>query len=603
LKRPYLPYLVTGALSFLAFFFAFKLWQADLHVPFAYAYYGDVINLKMSEMLRGGWLYWDPSLAAPFGQNTAALPQLYILNWTVRWIFLEVTRSPFMAANLFDLLAPVLNALAFLYAARRFGVSYFAAIPCAVLFGNLFTVYWRINAGHEFLASYWIVPLVCIALVQVADGVRIQRDRVGLIFVVTAVLLGLQSHYDVFFACALVVAAILIGCLQRRSMQALKTGRLFIVASVVGLVFNAAPNILYFITHRSHGATYARDPMEAYLYSLSIAQLVMPIPSHRLPIFALARERLDIIIPELINENAAATLGLIATLGLGILCVAVIARKTWKLPATLRQGGLITLAAIALATTGGVGVLFNRFITPDVRAYNRISPFIAFFCLLAVAIALDALRAYLAKRGRLSAFAVVAVVVMIFGVWDQSPAHWPPFEQSRERVAIDRVWTARIAATLPPNAAVLQLPYVSYPELPPVGNMMAQREEVPRLYSDELRWSVGTVEGTPEAQFENRLAALPPRQLVAVAMLSGFDGILIYRDALQDHGVALETALKSITRGTALVNDEGTQALFSISELRQRVKVPLDVPGAVQALSLGVDVDANPEVRRVEATL
>ncbi len=607
--RSLLPYVVTGVLSFIAFFFAFDLWKANLAVPFQYANYGDVINTKMDEMLNGGWLFWDPRLAAPFGQATQGLPELYTLNWAIRWVLVELTRSAFIAENLFNILSPILNALAFLYAARRLGLAFQAAIPCAVLYGNLYLVFWRIIAGHEFIAAYWVVPLICLALVQIADGTPLQRTRDGAVFVATAILAGLESHYEAFFACYLAVVAILIGCFRTRSFRPLQTGRAFILITAASFALNDAPAILWTLT-RHHASSYARVPIEAYLYSLSLSQMILPIPSHRIPLLATVRLRFDNIFPSLTTENASATLGLIATFGLAILVITLVVRGARNVPHALEDGALFTLAAFALATTGGLGAIFNRFVMPEIRAYNRISPFIAFFCLLAAAYVLDHIWRNMKAGKRSSAYATLAVVVMAVGVFDQSPAAWAPFEQSKARVAIDRAWSGRIVASLPAHAAVLELPYVSYPELPIVQSLYAQQEQIPSLYSSELRWSVGAVEGTRDAGFEKWLASLPPKALLSVTLLTGFDGILVYRQGLADRGKGIESELQSLSNAKPIVNDDATEALYPLGDLQQVARTADPEAGtaagladAVTLFEAGSPPESNPHVFRIESAI
>ena len=53
------------------------------------------------------------------------------------------------------------------------------------------------------------------------------------------------------------------------------------------------------------------------------------------------------------------------------------------------SSGQLTVAGILLATIGGFGSLFAFLVSPDIRAYNRITGFLAFFALVAVGIALD----------------------------------------------------------------------------------------------------------------------------------------------------------------------------------------------------------------------
>ena len=96
------------------------------------------------------------------------------------------------------------------------------------------------------------------------------------------------------------------------------------------------------------------------------------------------------------NENTSARLGLIATVGFVALLAGVFAPRIASAlsddPLFLNAGRL-TLAAVLLGTIGGFGSLFNLLVAAEIRAYNRVEPFIAFLSLVAIAILADKLLA------------------------------------------------------------------------------------------------------------------------------------------------------------------------------------------------------------------
>jgi phosphoglycerol transferase len=562
--RSLLLFAGTGLISFIAFLLAFRLWHADLNVPFSYAWYADAIEPRTKELLDGTW-FWNPSLGAPFGQNAIAIIQLDTLKWAVQWVLVEITRNPFLTQNLFEMLDPILGSMTFLYAALRLGIGAASGVPCAILYGNLFVLYWRILAGHAIPAAYWMTPLACLSLLQIARGEALTK-RDYTVLLVTAFLIGMESHYDAFFTGFLALAALVIGCVQRRSFEALRTARAFLVVMTISFAVNASPTVIWSLVHNQHVFTYARNPVEAYLYSLSIGQLILPNQFHRLALFAHVRQAFDNIFPALSNENNADALGVAGTFGLFVLAVAIIARGAWQVPRYVEHSGYLTFAAIALATTGGLGAIFNRFVTADVRAYNRISPWIAFFCLIGVAWILQLTWESLERRKLGYAYAAIACVIAVAGVLDQSPDHPPPFALSRERVTEDRAWTRQIEAAVPAGSAILELPYVENYEAP-----LAASEQVPYLYSRRLRWSVGQFGGLSGARFERRLAALPPNQIVGAALRSGFDGILIFRADMPGKEADFESQLIMKTHREPIVSPGGGQAFFPLDQLKKTV--------------------------------
>ncbi|HXP92223.1 MAG TPA: hypothetical protein VN905_02015 [Candidatus Binatia bacterium] len=556
-------YALCAALSFIAFFLAGGLWRADLTIPFVYGNYGDAVSLvgsvrMIKQLLESGSVYWNPLLAAPFGQDAHDVPALYAIDYGVQYALVHLTRNPFLTYNLFYLLCPVANALAALYALRRIGIIYAAAIPCAVLYGNLFEVFWR--NGHPFIAAYYAAPLACLALLRICEGQR------GLDVVVPAIVVGLQSHYEAFFAGALAVAAAIIGSIQLRSWRPVIASLLFGAVCSVSFLLSLAPSLIWQIAHGSNSYATTRRAEEAITFALSIGQMILPIPDHRIPAFAFGRSVYDAIVsdaakPSLINENASATLGLVATIGLILLVAATIASATRSVPRYLHNASLLAMSAIALGTVGGLGAVFNVAITAQIRAYNRISVFIAFFALLAIACVLESWWTSLRRQKRVALYAGLAVLVTGYGIFDQSPVHSADFAASRARYALDAAWVRQLEGALPLGAMILELPYVEFPDTPPIGHV----EVVPYLFSASLRSSVGAISGSKEAEFEKRLAALPPERMLPEAAHVGFNGILIFRDGLPARGSDIESALAERLGRSPMVSADGSQSFFPIA--------------------------------------
>ena len=151
----------------------------------------------------------------------------------------------------------------------------------------------------------------------------------------------MESHYEVFFAGALAIAAVIIGSIQLRNFQPLQAARAFLIVMALSFAVNVSPTAIFLATHHGQTYSYARNPVEAYLYSLSISQMVLPNPDHRIGVLARARDHFEDVFPELSNENKSATLGVTATIGLCILLGCLIARGTRKVSQPLEHGALL----------------------------------------------------------------------------------------------------------------------------------------------------------------------------------------------------------------------------------------------------------------------
>ena len=559
--RVVLVYLATAMVSLLAFVLADRLWQADLRVPFSYAWYGDAIEPQLKFLLDGGW-FFEPHLATPFGLPTQEFTQLNTLKWAIRGALVIMTGSPFIGQNLFVLLDPILASITFLYAARRLGIGFVAAIPCAVLYGNLYMLYWRVIASHGLQSAYWLTPLACLALLQIAGGTRLSRSFDSVVLLGTALLVGLESHYEVAFAGSLLILALLIACVQGRSIKPIMTACTFVAVMGLGFLINAAPMIQWLATHHGHIYHYERTAVEVYLYALSIGQMILPNPDHRILKLASIRQHFDSIFPPLYTENRAATLGFIGDVGLCLLGLTLMAPRRWHFPRVIEHSAFLAYWAMLIATIGSVCAIFNIFVNPDVHAWNRISTWIAFFCLIAVAYVLEQIWIWMRVSRKQLAYFGLAALIVILGVLDQSPAHTPPYEASRLQAAADVVWTENIAKQVPAGGAILELPYTD-----DVDSLLARLEQVPYMYSRDLRWSVGGYRETSAAHFESWLANLPARSMVAAALLSGFSGVLIYHGPYPDSGRKLIAQLRSILRVEPASSSDGTQTFFRLTDL------------------------------------
>ena len=189
------------------------------------------------------------------------------------------------------------------------------------------------------------------------------------------------------------------------------------------------------------------------------------------------------------------------------------------------------LIAFAVATLGGISSLLEFFVTPDIRGWNRMSVFIAFFSLLAVALLLDLLAARLRRRrGGVALSAALFAAVLAFGVFDQTSDYFvPDYATDAAEYRSDAAFVAAIQARLPVGAAVFQLPYVPYPEGYPttvdsqlVTSYATSYEQLRGyVHSTTLRWSYGAMKGRPD-DWAAQLAAKPVQLAVPAVAAAGF---------------------------------------------------------------------------------
>ena len=223
--------------------------------------------------------------------------------------------------------------------------------------------------------------------------------------------------------------------------------------------------------------------------------------------------------------------------------------------------------------------------TSQVRSYNRIGVFVAFFCLFAALWALDhylvsrrwpvplryviyplipllwLLMILLRKFGptgrdradRLHQYLSTRTVpgtllvwggVFVIGFLDQTPYAWfksgitKTINTHAGRFLADEAFFTEIEASMPPGSKVFCLPYAPFPEHNPIAKMPVYEHARGYIHTRTLIWSYGAMKGREADAWQLDVAAPPmiepfaklPRVVVDFVdriVCAGFDGLLI----------------------------------------------------------------------------
>jgi phosphoglycerol transferase len=529
----------TAALSLALAVGVLKLWRADLAVPFEY--YGDV-NLQhmlVRSVLDRGWYFENPALGAPHGLELYDYPVLNgdTINVVILWLLGLVGFGSTAAMNILYVASfPLVGLTAFL-ALRRLGAAPGPALVCGVLY-SLLPFHFLRSEGHLFLATYYAVAAGAYLATAVLDGDRLRLGTaIGL-----AVLVGAASgsFYYAAFTVVLVLLAAALRFVGTRDRGALRAGGLVAGAVLAVALVQLAPTLVYRTANGTNPDVAQRHTFESEVYSLKLTQLVLPLDNHRIGALGEIKRRYTEKFPP-IDANAA-TLGVVGTVGLLWLLLVALGALVGRRP----RGRYTALAALVLlsfllATAGGVGTLIGV-VFPQIRAWNRLSVFIAFFALAAVALGLTALGR---RVRRPAAFAAVLAAVLLIGIFDQtSPAFVPPYDVVEAEWDQDAAFYSSLEARLPRGAAVVQLPYEPFPE-PPAARQAVYEPVKAYLHTDDLRWSYGAMRGRPD-DWAGAHATRPAAELVPAAREAGFAAILVDRLGFGDDGAAIEAELREV---------------------------------------------------------
>jgi phosphoglycerol transferase len=580
-----------------------RLWEANLRVPFVYnatdqpplAYAPDAPYYLMltKGIVEHGTYLRIPNLGWPFSLQLYDNPetgdnlQLALLRGLGFFL-----RDAVLTLNVYYLLTFVAVSLAAWFVLRRLGVSRLVAAVVAILY-SFIPYHFARGEAHVLLSGYFMVPIGTLLILQVLSDdppFTARRDspelrwrlalwsRRAVPWLLACVALGSTGPYYAFFAVLLLGGAVVADFVARRSWRRVASGA--VAAGIVGVVLllNLSPSFLYWAKHGQNDQAIPRGISETEVNGLRIAELVLPRVDHRIDAFADAQRKSDRFSPVATSERGQ-QLGLIGAIGFVGLIVFTLSRlfrrredAVSRAPPAIgtrseisKRLGVLTVVAVIVAAVSGVSLIISAVGIRYIRSYNRISVFIAFFALVAVAFGLDWIVGRVPRwHGRAVVAGVICVVVLAIGIFDQtSSADVPDYKALEHAWDSDDVFMHGIERDLGAGSAVFQLPYVFFPEAGMIVGTGPYDQVRGWLHADSLRWSWGSVRGR-EGDWQGALVRLPAPEALDALTAVGFTGLMIDRAGYEDHGAAIEGEYTSTLGQQPKVSPDGRLLFYDL---------------------------------------
>lgn len=553
-----------------------------------YAYQGDTMfyHLMAKSMTDGGWFLDVPLLGAPGTLNLRDVPTSdNNLHAAMLWLLALGTSHYPSVLNDFFILSFPLVFLSALVVMRHFSVDWAASVSASLLY-TFAPFHFTRGEHHLFLSAYWPVPLAVLMIVWVSreglwpehSGWSAWRSWKLRLSVLICLVLASTGFYYAFFACFFLLVAGIVAAARQRSWQRLWPALALVITIGAGLAVNLWPSLAHF--GDSGVAVMARRPAgEADMFALRLAQVLLPVSGHRLS--ALEGLKTEYNRRPLINENDHAAIGIAGAVGfLGLLWWFFVRKPSADGLSEHGSRGLLhhlsifSLAGLLFGTMGGFGSLVAFFGLPQVRAYNRISVFLSFFALFALAVWVDALlRRQAASWRRQGAAYVVLATATLLALGDQvSPRMLPDYKGIEAQFTSDATFVGEIEARVPRGARIFQLPFMPFPEGQPISRMRDYDPLRGYLHSSHLRWSYGTMRGREGNAWLRQTAAKPVDQLLETLVWAGFSGVYVDRNGFDDDGTRIENGLYGVLQEPPVQSTDRRLAFYDLTEYRARVE-------------------------------
>ena len=582
------------------------LWSADFRVPFTYGgaapFGGDeeYVGTMIKGTIDNGWCISNHFIGMPTGLYSYDFPLGWNLDMSIMKMISFIFPNWALTMNIYFLLCFPLTVITALFVFRKIHISPLPAIVGSLLFAFIPYHFLR-GEGHIAYSAYFLIPLIVLVMFWVFEDdflldqfkktssgplLRVLNRR-NIFSIIICIAVACAAIYYAFFSCFLLLVAGVCAAITKRRWTHLLNSLV-----LVGVIFLwvLAQNIPTFIYQHANGTNFEvvrRVPQESEAMGLKIIQLLLPINGHRIPIFAHFADKYLRTAP-LVNENMCAALGIIGSIGFIILIIwlfyRLLRRDSTSHHETLKrlnQISALNLAAVLLGTIGGFGAVFAFLISPEIRGWNRISVFIAFFAITTIVLLIDFLvQRYSFSKVRKYIIWVCIVAILLFGIYDQTSATgtWssvPDYKNIKEEFISDQHFIENIETRFPDDTMIFQLPYMYYPEHGPLNNMLDYDPFKAYLHSKNIHWSWGTMRDRYGDYWQRFIVSKPIDEMIRALSFAGFDGIYVDSYGYTDNGKEAISSISSVLNETPLVSDNGGLYFFDMTQYNVHLKSQL----------------------------
>jgi hypothetical protein len=527
---------------------------ATWNMPTQYldGFYADVISTFAWMKAAGDGhvvpLSWKtvPELGAPYDGNWSDWPSVEEIP-VVCFGLLGRAFGLFAGLNIALLAGHLAAGVAMLLVARHLGCSLPWSFVAGLAYGLAPFIFAQ-SPHHVTVAHAWHVPLFLLVWRWAATepglrfGTREFRAAVAI-----AVVTGLQNVYWTNIFCQLTLLGAAVLALRTGSRSAMKPALAVIATAAAAFALMNVDTWTFRAVNGSNAGAVLREYKWLEIYGLKLVDLVVPPTTHHSQALAgfAAAHRAGAPL-----QDEGSYLGLVGLAALGLLVVTTVGDVVRRRADNIPMEAWWVLWTVLCFSTGGLNAILGAAGFTLFRTGCRYSVVI-----LAIALAFAA--RWLTDRDReatgdvgagasvrsLAAAAALCLVIL----WDQVPR--APTAAATAAIAAqvdsDREFVTRMEAALPSGAKVFQLPIMRFPEEPAPG-VPPYDHFRPYLYSQDLRFSFGSMKGRQREQWQQELGQGPLDKAVTVLKQLGFSAIYLNRNGFPDKGRQILDQLREL---------------------------------------------------------
>lgn len=570
---------MLGMITIMLFHFLNLGSVVDWSVPFRYIGTDEMSTLVETKMTADtGWNLGTDRLGGTEGLNNAnnIITGMHNADQLTIKIFLGITGNDIgKTVNFTYLSAFYLISLISYIVLRCVKIKRWISVAGSITYAFLPFIFIR-NQEHLVLSCYYFIPLLvllCLWIYEDDSFLKLNKDffkypRNIAAIVMTCCIANSGIVYWQFFGCFFLAVTAFVNVVRTKKLRFVRQAILCIVGILIFMILGCMPEIIDMLSGGSGIAGRVRSIPDAELYGLKLIQLILPLRGHGINYLEGRVSEYNATAP-LITENVSAYLGMVGIIGLVVLGCMLFKRKAendsqnYKRLSALSE---LNIFGILMGTIGGMGTCFFVFVSQTLRGYNRISVYIAFFCITAVCIIVQEGSIRIKKRVLYIVYAVGMCLLALFGVWESTPKVTFDYEVSYGKWYAEDAFIKEIEAAVPKNSLIYELPYLKYPEGGTLNGMHDLELMAGYIHSDTLRWSfAATYEGENDL-WNQSVSEMESPEMISALKENGYAGIYINRSgfASKEEWSAIEKELTEQLNVQPLISVDDNLSFFII---------------------------------------
>lgn len=494
------------------------------------------------------WSLWNDQLGYPNGFSIVGQPGLNWVHTISLWVLAWILDQPIAAVNFLFFIGFGLAVASSWWVLNFYKVRTSIALILAFSFAFI-PEHWH-RQSHLYLSLYWTIPLSCFYLIQINNGgfgkyFRKNESRKNMtfrasIFGFFLLFLVQQGVYYAFFTFLLTGGTFLIRfAINRRLDRNFKISLAILMSHALLLIASLGIETKLAQWSGTNLSVFARSQFESLLYGGLMPQLIYPWPGSGLYLASESARQFPLTLSRLNaggNENQIWQ-GLIPGVCIVFAIIYVVLqlskspRDKSKSDSTGNPQIISTamLIGILFYIAGGLGFILAA-INPQIRAWNRLSFHITFLAILLVGILLSSFitnsKKILDGQRKVVSGCVAGILTVTFFLDSLPKGLNLDLTSYRNQSNELNSWVRGVESQTGGNCAILQLPFVSYPEMPPTLQMDIYEQFLPYLVSNNLKFSFGSMKNSKLSNWQNNLPIDINANLIRLAAGNGFCAII-----------------------------------------------------------------------------